>query len=150
MQPDIASAFGPRELPSTVTEVTSNSTLRDDALNFRGVPWIKVTAEDWANHSDAFYGLSPQAFLYYLPSILAGANKRSNVADMLVAVLDTSADPAVWPTWFAERFPLLTGAELQVLKSWAMDCVADVARFDATEAARVQDTLAMLELICNR
>ena len=78
MQQQILAAFGHRKRPAIVTNVTVCSTLRDDALHFEGKDWRDVTADDWHRYSDAFSGLSPEAFVYFLPSILTLSLDRAN------------------------------------------------------------------------
>lgn len=150
MQQQILAAFGHREPPATVTNVEGRSTLRDDALHFEGKDWRDVTASDWLESSDAFFGLSPEAFAYFLPSVLSLSLERANfpmvVADALTTSLDTSADPEIWPEWFRQRFGLLTASELKTLKDWATCYLANAEKGEGSEFARVQDTLSMLEL----
>lgn len=150
MQQQIIDAFGQRKLPSAVTNVTVCSTLRDDALRFEGMDWRDVTANDWRENSDAYYGLSPEAFAYFLPSILTLSLDRANVpfapAEALIASLDTSADPDIWPEWFTQRFGMLTLHEVGALKNWSLVYLAGAELDEGSEFQRVQDTLEMLEL----
>jgi hypothetical protein len=150
LQQQIASAFSHRQRPTDVTNVLVCSSLRDDALHFAGKDWESVSAQDWRRCSDAFFGFSPDAFVYFLPSILSLSLERSNrpliAADALVTALDTSADPSIWPEWFAQRFVLLTANELAVLKDWSVHYLAGADNGEGSEFSRVQDTLAMLEL----
>ncbi len=89
MQQQITSAFEHRQRPAVVTSVAVASTLRDDARHFEGMDWTQVTADDWAGYSDAFFGFSREAFLYFLPSLLLLSVERSNLplnaADALVS-----------------------------------------------------------------
>ena len=150
MQQQIAAAFGHRKSPATVTVVAVCSTLRDDALHFEGKHWRDVTADDWLQYSDAFSGLSAEAFVYFLPSILTLSLDRANcpmgAADALIMSLDTSADPEIWPEWFSERFDLLSASEIEVIKDSANVYLADAAKGEGSEFTRVLDTLSMLEL----
>ncbi len=150
MQQQITSAFSRRQCPATVTTVAVCSSLRDDALHFAGKDWTSITARDWSEYGDAFFGLTPDAFVYFLPSILTLSLDRSHgppaAADALIMALDTSADPDIWPEWFAQRFGLLTASELAALKDWSVHYLAGAAKGEGSEFARVQNTLAMLEL----
>jgi hypothetical protein len=150
MKQQITSAFRHRQRPTTVTNVAVSSTLRDDACHFEGMSWTQVTARDWAEYSDAFTGFSPEAFVYFLPSLLILSLEASNLplvaADFLVSSLDTSGDPDIWPGWFAERFEMLTSAEIRTLKDWSVAYLANAVKGEGSEFARVQDTLTMLEL----
>ena len=150
MRHQIASAFSHRQRPTDVTNVVVCSSLRDDALHFAGKDWKSVSALDWLKYSDAFFGFSPDAFVYFLPSILSLSLENSNrslvAADALVTALDTSADPSIWPEWFAQRFVLLTAVEIAVLRDWATHYLSGADEGEGSEFSRVQDTLAMLEL----
>jgi len=150
MHQKIASAFGHRPRPIVVTNVDVCSSLRDDALHFEGKNWESVSANDWMRYGDAFFGFSPEAFVYYLPSILGLSLERSKelfaAADALITALDTSADPDIWPEWFSQRFGLLTADELEVLMDWSAHYLSEHSTGEGSESARVTDTLAMLEL----
>ena len=119
-------------------------------MRFEGKDWRDVTAEDWLENSDAFFGLSPEAFAYFLPSILSlsldHANFPMGSADTLIGSLDTSADPEIWPEWFCQRFGLLSASEIRALKDWAALYLANAEKGEGSEFERVQDTLSMLEL----
>ena len=130
--------------------ITVNSTLREDARHFEGLEWTQVTAEDWRRYGDAFFGLSPEAFIYFLPSLLLVSLEQANLpleaADALVSSLDTSADPDIWPGWFVERFSMLALPELKALKDWAAVYLDWAETGEGSETARVRDTLAMLQM----
>ena len=153
MQHEIATAFAHRQCPETVTLTAIDDTLRADALFFANRDWRDITAEAWTEYSDAFYGLSPEAFLYFLPSILSISLDPSNVllvADALVTALDTSANPDIWSDWFSDRFKALTAGEIEVLKVWAAAFLNTVEKGEGSEYRRVHDTLTMLELARQR
>lgn len=151
MQQQVLAAFGHRKRPKTVTNVTVCSSLRDDAMWFEGRDWRDVTADDWLQNGDAYFGLSPEAFVYFLPSILCLSLDElkfpMGLADALVMSLDTSAEPEIWSEWFCERFGLLSVSEIQVLKDWTVLKLANTQKGEGSEFARIQDTLSMLELI---
>ncbi len=148
MTDEIASAFQNRERPANVTDVIVNSTLRDDALHFEGMDWSTITASDWKEYSDAYSGLNPQAFIYFLPSLLIASLEPESqpvvAADALVYSLDTSGDPDLWTEWFNERFMQLIPAELRVVKNWATSYLADAENGYGSEFERVQQTLDLL------
>ena len=151
MQQQITSAFGHRRRPAIVTNIEVCSSLRDDARHFEGMDWSQVTADDWKRYGDAFFGLSPEAFAYFLPSVLALSFDESNlplvVADALITSLDTSGDPELWDDWFSERFRQLTSPELKVLQDWSTLYLAGREKGEGSEFVRVRETLAMLQLV---
>lgn len=153
MRDKIASAFEHRQRPTDITNVTVCSSLRDDALHFQGKDWEEVGQQDWLSYSDAFFGFSPEAFAYFLPSILSLSLERAEgslpAADALITALDTSADPDLWGEWFVQRFGALTADELEVLQDWSTLHLSDASRGEGTEFDRVRDTLGMLQLALN-
>lgn len=147
MRQQIAFAFAHRERPESVTTVEVRSSLRDDALQFEGLDWTDVTAENWARYGDAFFGFSPQAFTYFLPSVLSlSLDQTLGAADALINALDTSGNPDIWDDWFSDRFRSLTLPELSVLQEWAAVYLAGRETGEGSTSARVQETLAMLRL----
>ncbi len=42
-------------------------------LGFAGRHWREIGWPDWESHPDAFYAFVPEAFIFYLPSLLLGA-----------------------------------------------------------------------------
>lgn len=151
MKHQIASAFCHRPRPAIVTNVAVNSTLRDDARHFEGMDWTQATAKDWVEYSDAYYGLSREAFAYFLPSLLIASLEANDMpliaADALVSALDTSADPNLWSDWFRNRFLCLAPAELRTIRDWSEAYLAFAEKGPGTEYARVQDTIEMLILM---
>jgi len=96
----------------------------EDALWFSGRDWHELTWQDWQEHSCAIYFFDPEAFAYYLPSLLllSAQNPKDslNAADSLISELDRSPDPKGWTEGFVSRFLELNRAELDVLKEWLL------------------------------
>lgn len=119
---DIEIAFKSRLQPEKTTDVDIASTLRYDALHFQGKNWRDITVEDWNLYSDAYFGLNPEAFLFFLPSLLSLAlPELANgpyIVDALIGDLDTSGVVENWNDFFLQRFASLTGTELDVLSLW--------------------------------
>src|SRR5260370_39549691 len=42
----------------------------EEALWFSGRDWHEITWQDWQEHSSGIYFFDPEAFAYYLPSVL--------------------------------------------------------------------------------
>jgi hypothetical protein len=151
MRTQITSAFAQRQRPKTVTTITVNSELRDDALHFDGMDWSQVVAEDWRHWSDAISGFTPDAFLYFLPSLLIVSLDKSNLplvaADVLISLLATSADPEIWHEHFSKRFQKLSLLELKALKDWTYIYLEGEPTTEGSDFARVQETIVLLELM---
>ena len=150
----IWSAFASRERPASTVEHRRGDFLEVDARHFEGLDRCRVTARDWIDHSDAFFGLSPDGFIYFLPSLLIASLDEAETsliaADALVSVLDTSADPNLWDAWFVARFSRLNAAELKAIRGWSERRLCGVDRDMATEHGRVRDTIDMLTLMQER
>ena len=96
----------------------------EDALWFSGHDWHELTWQNWQEHNDAIFFFDPEAFAYYLPSILLlsaqNPNESLNAADSLIGELDRTPDPEEWPEGFVNRFIELNRAELDILKEWLL------------------------------
>jgi hypothetical protein len=96
----------------------------EDALWFSGREWHELTWQNWQEHSDAIFFFDPEAFAYYLPSILLlsaqNSNEALNAADSLIGELDRTPAPGEWAESFISRFSELNRAELDLLKEWLL------------------------------
>lgn len=119
----IEQAFAWRKKPEKVIAPSpATTTEQEDALWFAGRDWRDITAQDWHAHRDAFYAFTPEAFAYYLPSVLRLA-LQSNAADLLPAdallsILDRSPSIENWDDFLVTRLGTLRPAECNVLKEW--------------------------------
>ena len=123
----IERAFSSRPMPAQVRLADGVLQLDSDveeALWFSGRDWHEVTWQDWQRHSCAIFFFDPEAFAYYLPSVLllSAQNPSDSLmaADSLISQLDCSPDPEGWPEGFVSRFFELNRAELDVLKEWLL------------------------------
>ena len=96
----------------------------EQALWFSGRDWHELTWQDWQEHRSAIYFFAPDAFAYYLPSILILSAQNSNkplaAAEALISELDRSPDTTGWTEGFASRFLELSSKELDTLKGWLL------------------------------
>ena len=96
----------------------------EEALWFSGRDRHELTWQDWQQHNSAIYFFDPEAFAYYLPSVLLlsaqNPSESLDAADSLINQLDLSPDAEGWPEGFASRFLELSPAELDVLKEWLL------------------------------
>jgi hypothetical protein len=123
----IERAFSSRSKPAQVRladEIFQLDSDVEEALWFSGRDWHELTWQDWQEHSDAFFFFDPEAFAYYLPSILLlsaqNPNESLNAADSLIGELDRTPDPEEWSEAFLSRFLELNLAELDTLKEWLL------------------------------
>jgi len=96
----------------------------EEALWFSGRDWHELTWQNWQEHSDAIFFFNPEAFAYYLPSLLTLSAQNSSdslmAADSVISYLDQSPDPEGWTDGLVHRFLGLKPAELSVLKEWLL------------------------------
>jgi hypothetical protein len=123
----IEEVFAHRAKPTEVVVVTSPYEMDSDlrqALWFADHDWRDIAWEDWQEHSNAIFFLAPEAFAYYLPSLLllSAENPRESLtaADSLINQLDRSPDMEGWTEGFSSRFLGMNLAELDVLKEWLL------------------------------
>lgn len=123
----IERVFSSRQKPAQVRladEVIQLDSDVEEALWFSGRDWHEITWHDWQEHSCAIFFFDPDAFAYYLPSVLLlsarNPNEALNAADSLIGELDLSPSPEGWTDGFVNRFLGLTSAELDVLKDWLL------------------------------
>lgn len=118
-------AFASRSLPTEV--VPPKAYLQfdsdvEDALWFSGRDWRSLTWENWRDRYVAITYFSPEAFPYYLQSLLCltAENPTDNLlaADGIISELDRSPTIDGWGEPFLSRFTALNLEELDCLEEW--------------------------------
>lgn len=147
---DIEQAFAHRQRPSKVIELRSPVTPeQQDALWFLGRDWREIGWRDWERHSDAFYALVPEAFIYYLPSILIGAmaapGSQLLAADALLGVLARSPEIYHWDAFITKRLLCLQPDEYKVIKAWVLSLSGLPHMLDEDSLAQAYETVDLLE-----
>ena len=96
----------------------------EEALWFSGRDWHEITWPDWRDHSSAILFFDPEAFAYYLPSVLMLSAQNPSewleAAESLITELDLSPNPEGWTEGLVRRFLGLNPFELDVLKEWLL------------------------------
>src|SRR5258707_3372556 len=99
----IECVFSSRPKPAQVRladEVFQLDSDVEEALWFSGRDWHELTWQSWQAHSCAIFFFDPEAFAYYLPSVLLlsaqNPSESLNAADSLISRLDRSPDVAGW------------------------------------------------------
>jgi hypothetical protein len=123
----IERAFGLRPKPAQVIlvdEILQFDSDVEEALWFSGRNWHDLTWQDWEEHRSAIFFFAPDAFAYYLPSVLILSVQNPalslDAADSLVGELDRSPSVEGWHKSFTNRFFALQLEELDVLKEWLL------------------------------
>jgi hypothetical protein len=80
----------------------------EDALWFIGRDWHDLTWQDWQEHSSAIHCFVPDAFAYYLQSVLLLSSQNPGedlmAADSVIYELDQSPDGEGWTEGLVSRF----------------------------------------------
>lgn len=119
----IRTAFAKRLRPegSLSTERLS-SYESDDVLSFSGLEWENVSAQQIAEHGDAFFHFSAEAFCYFFPALMCSAlgdlDEVPYVVEAVIGMLDRSPDPEGWDQFLIDRFCLFSHEELSVICEW--------------------------------
>lgn len=118
----IERAFAHREKPDVLINRSIPVADDEDVLWFAGRDWREITLQDWNGHSDAFFRFAPDAFRYYLQSILclAAKNPEENLlaADALVNCLDRTPNPEWWDQFLLDCLYGLRVDEYDAISSW--------------------------------
>ena len=123
----IERAFADRPKPSEVIlpeQMLQFDSDVEEALWFAGRDGRELTWNDWQSHSCAIFFFSPDAFAYYLPSLLLlsaqNPDEGLTVAHSLIYKLDRSPDLSGWHESLIVPFLALNSDELEVLKEWLL------------------------------
>lgn len=149
LQAEVERAFAHRERPSKLIESCFPVTPEQrDALWFTDRDWRAIGWQDWERHADAFYAFVPQAFVYYLPSILIGIASapggQLQVADALLGVLNRSPEVYHWDAFITKRLLGLEPAEYEVMKAWVVSLSGLPSALDEDDLTRAYETVDLL------
>ncbi len=149
----INAAFAERMSPS---ELTASMQLSDseqaEVMSFEGLRWQDVTFDQVQRCADAVFWFSPEAFVYFLPGILAAglreARSDANAYDSLVGMLDRSPEPEHWDDFFVPRWSSLSAGEIDGVAAW-LDWLQGVEPDEVFTGTyrRARDTLALLQML---
>jgi hypothetical protein len=124
----IEKAFAHRKMPSNVIEpeqfLQFDSDV-EDALTFTGKDWHEITCEHWRKHYCAVSFLSPEAFAYYLPSLMSltitnPENYPDLAVDSLINELDRSPSTVGLYDPLLKQFNGINSEEFDVIKEWLL------------------------------
>jgi hypothetical protein len=103
----------------------------EDGFWFAGRDWRSLTLEDWRHRYCGFVFLSPEAFAYYLPSILVlTLQNPKHYPDLALQIflspLDRSPGVENLDSNLTNRFSSITREEYEAIKEWllwASECI---------------------------
>ncbi len=149
LRSQIDAAFASRPRPSNLVEPRLPITPEQrDALSFAGRHWREIGWQDWVRHPDAFYAFVPEAFIFYLPSLLLGALDAPQgqllAADALIGVLDRSPEPYHWDAFMTARLIGLELPEYEAMKAWVLSRSGAAGTHDEDSLMRAYETLDLL------
>lgn len=147
----IEHAFGWRACPSVVVSPTGPDTCDTrEAWWFAHRDWRSLRCDDWETHRVAVYVFTPEAFRYYLPSLLtlsaASPARRLEAVDALWLTLDRSPRPEYWDEFIVTRLLGLTEPEYAAI----LDCLLLLSNHASDSQAqsalgRAFDTVVLLQ-----
>lgn len=151
----IEAAFAGRPKPKRLIEPKYPITPEQrDALWFDGRGWQEISWDDWESHHDAFYAFTPDAFLFYLPSLLCLSSKNPErwfwPVDALLQILDRSPVVEHWDAFVLARFVGLRPAEYEALKAWLLLLADHEANVSGEALGRAFDTVALMQAETDR
>jgi hypothetical protein len=146
----IEDAFGDRPKPRSFVEPKDPVTYEQrDAIWFVDRDWREITWDDWESHCDAFYAFTPEAFAYYLPSVLCLSSKNPDrwfwPADALLRILDRSPAVEHWDAFLSTRLVGLKPTEYEALKAWLLLLTEHDANAAGEALSRAFDTVVLLQ-----
>lgn len=146
----IENAFGRRARPARVVSAEHPPTeIYADAEAFAGKDWREITCQILDSHSDAVFGLLPEAFCYFLPGIFSAGIREARpdllVNQSLIMTLDRGNSPASWDDFFRARWPKLTPAECEATQKWILWLEDfDPPPIEDASLSRAYDTMDLL------
>lgn len=147
----IEQAFAHRGKPNNVVERRDPVTPeQEDALNFQGRDWREISWQEWERNRDAFFAFTPDAFAYYLPSILSITSQEKakwlTAADSFLRVLDRSPNIHHWDNFIVTRLIGLEISEFEAIKAWLLSLSGREPDFDEDLLTRAYETIDLLKL----
>jgi hypothetical protein len=126
LQEKIENAFRHRQIPAEVVEMESCLQIDsdvEDAQWFKGRDWREITREDWRLRHWGLNFLSPEAFAYYLPSLLVlTIHNPRDYPDLAVHsfIMRLDRTPGIenFDPPLTDRFFGLSGEEFDAIKEW--------------------------------
>lgn len=145
----IERAFAHREKPEVLIDRSIPVADDEDALWFAGRDWREITPQDWKDHYDAFFRFAPDAFRYYLQSILClvATNPDENLlaADALINCLDRTPNPEWWDEFVLTRLSGLQIDEYDAIGGWIAMLSGNSKVYTEDSLTRAYQTIWLLQ-----
>jgi hypothetical protein len=146
----IDAAFGWRTCPPEVVDPSAAITSElQEALWFANRDWHEITWADWETHRDAIYFFAPEAFRYFLPSVLTLSSESPEKwfwpVDSLLQVLDRSPVPEYWDDFILSKFIGLKITEYEAITQWLLLLSERRGPEEQLSIGRAFDTIALLK-----
>lgn len=147
---NIENAFSTRKMPIEVVEIGGDiTTEKKDAMWFKNRDWREIEWDEWEKYRDAFFSFTPEAFAYYLPSILTLSLKNPDrlflPAQALLQVLDRSPVVEYWDEFIVTRLFEFNFEEYNIIAEW-IEILSDSCLIASDDTlGRAFDTIAILQ-----
>ncbi|WP_153066881.1 hypothetical protein [Xanthomonas arboricola] len=121
----VRKSFAERSKPPQIISPSSASTHEYiEAAQFEELLWEEVDSDLMEKASDAIYGLSAEAFTYFLPGFISTGLRHDRVDyliyDALISMLDRGMGEIGWNDFFRQRWLLLNKKELLAFSEWLL------------------------------
>jgi hypothetical protein len=121
----IATAFAARQRPDQVTpETHPDSEIYQDAEKFSGRHWSSFTCAELDILFDGLLGMNAQAYCYFLPAVMNATIRENDpyiiMSDSILSEIEIAGEDALWTSIEANKFTLLTAAELAAVQDWVL------------------------------
>lgn len=138
---EIDSAFYKRNMPEkAVPDVSPTSVELDDAIWFQGRPNDEITFSDWEAHWDAMAFFTPEAFIYYLPSLMKACLVKPMdyllAMDYVFSCLDRVPEMDHVDDFVRDRFFALSRLELEAVSTWIVTLLSSESAYDKISLER--------------
>jgi hypothetical protein len=146
----IKKTFGWRPPPKEVLNSNRQDHSEDhDAVWFLHRDWHDVTWQDWETHRLALFLFNPEAFRYFLPSILIlsleSPKKGFMPVDSILTFLDCSPTPEYWSDFILDNFTGFTTLEYEVMTQWLLTLAEKSEAYEQRAIGRAFDTIVLLQ-----
>ena len=145
----IERAFAHRQKPKVVVVLHGRADGDDeDALWFADRDWREISSKNWNDHYSACFRFTPEAYRYYLPSILSHVARNPEAAllaaDALLGILDRSPNIDWWDQFLLDRLFGLKDEEYDAIKDWLL-MLSGRRNFNEDTLTRAFETVDLLQ-----
>ena len=115
-------SFSYRKKPELSVYGNTDKYEKDEILTIFKYEWKDITCDILKDTPDVFYLIDPDAFCYYIPSVLCSSIRENNydlyILDCIIQMLDRDEDDNLWIDFFKDRWLNFTEEEIDSIINW--------------------------------